>query len=286
MNLTRRRFLQSGVAGAAGFALYSGEVERHLIEVTEQEMRLPSLPAAFDGLRIAQLSDIHLDEFTEPFFLRMAVDHINRLQPDVVFLTGDFVTHEFRPLKYSIRSAWQCAGILNTIACTQRYAVLGNHDLAVNAQIVTEALSSIGVNVLRNSFTEFSRGSSRVWLAGLDDAVEGKPDLDRAMPELMRNRAGEPIILLSHEPDMVDTVLTHPAGKSVELMLSGHTHGGQIRLPFIGPVNLPELGKKYIEGAFRFQHLQLYVNRGIGTVGVPFRLNCPPEITLLTLRRG
>ena len=286
LNLTRRRFLQSGLAGAAGFALYSGEVERHLIEVTEQEMRLPNLPAAFNGLRIAQLSDIHLDEFTEPFFLRMAVDHINRLRPDVVFLTGDFVTFEFLPRKYPIRAAWKCAGILNTIACAQRYAVLGNHDLAVNAQIVTEALSSIGVNVLRNSFTEFARASSRIWLAGLDDAVEGKPDLDRAMPELIRNRAGEPIILLSHEPDMVDTVLTHPAGQSVELMLSGHTHGGQVRLPFIGPVNLPELGKKYIEGAFRFQNLQLYVNRGIGTVGAPFRLNCPPEITLLTLRQA
>jgi predicted MPP superfamily phosphohydrolase len=285
-NLTRRRFLQAGLAGAAGIALYSGEVARHLIEITQQEMRLPNLPLAFDGLHIAQLSDIHLDEFTEPFFLRMAIDHINRLQPDMVFLTGDFVTHELLPLKYPIRSAWKCAGLLNHIACTQRYAVLGNHDLAVNPHIVTEALSSIGVQVLRNTFAPLERGPARIWLAGLDDAVEGVPDMDRAMPDFMRNRPNEPIILLSHEPDVVDIVLKHPAGRSVQLMLSGHTHGGQVRFPFIGPMNLPEWGKKYVEGSFRLQHLQLYVNRGIGTVGVPFRLNCPPEITLFTLRRA
>ncbi len=285
-NLTRRRFLQAGLAGAAGLALYSGEIARHLIEITHQQITLPGLPAAFDGLRVAQLSDIHLDEFTEPFFLRMAVDHINRMQPDMVFLTGDFVTREILPLKYPIRSAWKCAGLLNHLTCTQRYAVLGNHDLAVNPQIVTEALSSIGVQVLRNSFTPLERGPARIWLAGLDDAVEGTPDLDRAMPEFIRNRPGEPIVLLSHEPDMADMVLAHASGQSVQLMLSGHTHGGQVRFPLIGPMNLPEWGKKYIEGSFRLQHLQLYVNRGIGTVGVPFRLNCPPEVTLFTLRRA
>lgn len=286
LNFSRRQFLTTGLAGAAGLALYSGEVARHLIEVTEPEIRLANLPAAFDGLRIAQLSDIHLDEFTEPFFLRLAIERINRLRPDVILLTGDFITREFLPKSFPIRAAWRCASILQSIDCTQRYAVLGNHDVSVRAQAVIDALSSNGVTVLRNSFTALERGSSRIWLAGLDDVIEGHPNLDRAIPEPMRDRRDEPVVLLCHEPDFVDYVLTHPAGPSVDLMVSGHTHGGQVRLPILGPLDLPDWGKKYVEGAFRLGNLQLYVNRGIGTVGLPFRLNCPPEITLITLRRA
>jgi uncharacterized protein len=284
--LTRRNFLRAGCAGAAGLALYSGEIARHVIEMTHPEIHLPNLPPAFDGFRIAQLSDIHLDEFTEPFFLREAIDHINRLRPDAVFLTGDFVTHELFPRKWSVPVAWKCAGILDGLQCTQRYAILGNHDIGVSAPDVTEALTHSKIVVLRNSFAALERGSSRVWLAGLDDPVEGRPDIDLAIPESIRNRAGEPIILMCHAPDFADKLLNHPAGPSVQLMLSGHTHGGQIRIPFVSPINLPAWGRKYIEGIFNLQGLQLYVNRGIGTVGIPFRLNCPPEITSMTLRRS
>lgn len=283
---TRRRFLTAGIAGATGLALYSGEIARHIIEVAQREIRLPNLPPAFEGFHIAQLSDIHLDEFTEPFFLREAVDRINRLHPDAVFLTGDFVTHEFLPRKWSIPSAWKCASILSGLQCTQRYAILGNHDVSVSATAVTEALVSSSINVLRNTFSALDRGSSRIWLAGVDDPVEGHPDIDRAIPEFIRNRANEPIVLMCHAPDFADRLLNHPAGPAVQLMLSGHTHGGQVRFPFVGPMNLPILGRKYIEGLFHIQDLQLYVNRGLGTVGVPFRLNCPPEITSIILRRG
>ncbi len=284
--LNRRSFLKAGLAGIAGFALYSGEIARHVIDIPRPEIRLPNLPAAFDGFRIVQLSDIHLDEFTEPFFLRVAVDRVNRLRPDPVFLTGDFVTHELLPRKWSIHSAWTCAGILDGLQCRQRYAVLGNHDVAVNALAVTAALTAGNIVVLRNSFTAIERGSSRLWLAGVDDPLEGSPDIGRAIPEFIRNRTGEPIVLMCHAPDFADDVLKHPAGPAVQFMLSGHTHGGQLRFPFVGPLDLPELGKKYIEGLFHLQGLQLYVNRGLGTVGVPFRLNCPPEITAITLRRG
>jgi predicted MPP superfamily phosphohydrolase len=151
---------------------------------------------------------------------------------------------------------------------------------------VTEALTNSGITVLRNEFTSIDRGSSRLWLAGLDDPVEGHPDIDRAIPESIRNRAEEPILLMCHAPDFVDDLLKHPAGAAVQMMLSGHTHGGQVRFPFGPPLELPELGKKYVEGLFHLQGLQLYVNRGIGAVGVPFRLNCPPEITSITLHRA
>ncbi len=284
--LTRRRFLTAGLAGAAGLALYSGEIARHVIEVSHPEIRLPNLPEAFDGFQIAQLSDIHLDEFTEPYFLREAVEHINRLRPDAVFLTGDFVTYELLPRKWSIPNAWKCASILEGLQCTQRYAVLGNHDVIVSAHAVTEALTASGIVVLRNACVALQRDSARLWLSGLDDPVEGQPDPDRAIPAFIRQRPDEPILLMCHAPDFADRLLDHPAGSAVQLMFSGHTHGGQVRLPFVGPVDLPVWGKKYVEGIFHLQGLQLYVNRGIGTVGLPFRLNCPPEITSMTLRRG
>lgn len=265
-------------------ALYSGEIARHWIEVTHLSIQLPQLPAAFDGYHIVQLSDIHLDGFTEPYFLREAVEHVNCLNPDAVFLTGDFVTHQLFPNNWSIPAAWRCAKILEGLTCRQRFAILGNHDVVVSPSAVTEALTNSGVTVLRNDFTSIDRGSSRVWLAGLDDPLEGHPDIDRAIPELIRNRAEEPILLMCHAPDFVDDLLKHPAGAAVQMMLSGHTHGGQVRLPLLPPLELPELGKKYVEGLFYLQGLQLYVNRGIGAVGVPFRLNCPPEIASITLR--
>lgn len=267
-------------------ALYSGEIERHIIKVTHLEIRLPNLPEAFEGFRIAQLSDIHMDQFTEAFFLRDAVDHINRLRPDAVFLTGDFVTDGLLPVKYSIGSAWKCANILDGLACRQRYAVLGNHDFGVSAPAVAEALTANSIAVLRNAFAAIEHDSSRFWITGIDDALEGHPDLEKAIPETIRHRPQEPVILLCHAPDFADDLLQLPAGSAVQLMLSGHTHGGQIRLPFVGAAELPDMGKKYIEGLFRLQGLQLYVNRGIGTVGIPFRLNCPPEITSIVLRRG
>jgi len=282
--VTRRRFLAAGACAVGGTALYSGEVARHCIDVSPSDVFLPGLPQAFDGFRIAQISDIHMDEFTEPFFVRDVVDRINRLNPDAVFLTGDFVTCQFAPPKFAIGAAWQCAGLLDGLTCRQRYAVLGNHDLMIGPKEISEALADHGITVLRNSYVPLERATGRIWLAGLDDPVQGAPLPEVAIPESIRNLPHEPIVLLCHAPDYADLLRLHPAGPSVALMLCGHTHGGQIRLPFIGAMVLPQMGREYIEGWFRLGGMQLYVNRGIGTVGVPFRLNCPPEISLFTLR--
>ena len=246
----------------------------------------PAYAPAFNGLRIVQLSDIHMDEYTEPFFLRSVVDRVNRMAPDAVFLTGDYVSHGLASTHFAIGAAWQCANILNTLHCRQRYAVLGNHDVIVGAKQVTAALTANGITVLRNSYLPIDRSGGRFWLAGLDDPVEGHPDPELAIPASIRNIPDEPVVLMCHAPDYADHLLTHATGKAVALMLSGHTHGGQVRLPIIGALELPTLGKRYVEGWFRLGDLQLYVNRGIGTVGVPFRLDCPPEITLFTLRAG
>jgi len=282
--ITRRRFLTAGLCAGAGLAIYSGEIARHWIEVTHQDVFVPGLSRAFDGFRVVQLSDIHMDEYSEPFFVRDAVRQMNRLNPDAVFLTGDFVSHEFWPRKIAIGAAWQCANILNKLQCPHRYAILGNHDVMVSASDVTRALTDNGIPVLRNAVVPIERDGSRFWLAGVDDPVVGKPDPDAAIPPAIRNVPNEPVVLLCHAPDYADTLLKLPAGKAVSFMLSGHTHGGQVRLPWIGAIVLPIMGKKYVEGWFRFGRMQLYVNRGLGTVGVPFRFDCPPEITVHTLR--
>ncbi|MGA2168804.1 MAG: metallophosphoesterase [Terracidiphilus sp.] len=284
--VSRRRFLKAGMWGAAGLALYAGEIERHWLQVTRRDIGLRGLPAAFDGLRIAQISDIHLDEYTEPFFLRHVIDRVNRMEPDAVALTGDYVTDGFGSGNYAIGAAWQCANILSGLRCRQRYAVLGNHDVVVGEEEVSAALTANGVTVLKNACLPMERSGGRIWLAGLDDPVNGNPHPELAIPASIRNVPNEPIVLMCHAPDYADDLLAHPAGKAVGLMLSGHTHGGQIRLPLLGALGLPDLGRKYVEGWFRLGGLQLYVNRGIGTVGLPFRINCPPEITLITLRTG
>jgi len=283
---TRRSFLQAAALAPVGLALYSGVVARHWIEVVHKEIRISGLPAAFDGMRIAQLSDIHMDEFTEPFFLRQAVSHINRLNPDAVFLTGDFVTAGMSTHQFAVGAAWQCANILNQLTCKARYAVLGNHDVLIGRKQVASALTANGITVLINAHLPIQRGSARIWLAGLDDPLMGLPNPGRAIPDSIRKKPDEPIILLCHGPDYADFLLARPVGQSIALMLSGHTHGGQIRLPLLGALELPPLGKKYVEGLFQLDRMQLYVNRGLGTVGLPFRLNCPPEITLLTLRKA
>jgi uncharacterized protein len=281
---SRRDFLKASLLGVAGLALYSGEVERHWIDVENRDITLRGLAADFEGMRIVQLSDIHMDYYTEPFFLRRVVERINQLKPDAVFLTGDYVTSGQWADSVAHEAAWECAGILKSLKCKSVHAVLGNHDVTVGSAIVESAFRTNGINILRNSFLPIERGSGRFWLAGLDDPVVGHPDLNATIPNMIRNRRDEPLVLLCHAPDYATHIQSQEAGQAVDLMLSGHTHGGQIRLPLIGALVLPPMGKRFVQGWFQLGRMGLYVNRGIGTIGVPFRLDCPPELTLFTLR--
>ena len=261
-------------------ALYSGEISRHELVTQRQTLSIADLPPSFQGFRIVQISDIHLDEFTEPFFLEEVVRHINRLAPHAVVLTGDFITRGSLTFLASQHAARRCSEVLSKLRCLQRYAVLGNHDVGVSAPMVIGALTSARIPVLENRYVAIEHGSSRIWLSGVQDPATSNPNLDLALPI----RPDGPVFLMAHEPDYADSVLDHPRASSISVMLSGHTHGGQIRLPVVGPLVLPPGGKKYPEGLFRLGNMQLYVNRGIGTVGLPFRLNCPPEITEFTLQ--
>lgn len=279
---TRRTFLLgSGAALAAGaVGIYSSEFARHEISITTQTLPIRRLPEAFHGLRVVQISDIHFDEYTEPSFVRRIVQQVNALNPDLLLLTGDFVSYGPLPLSFGAAAAFRCAAILRELTCPLRFACMGNHDTAVGVPIIIEALAQARIATLFNNYLPIERFGQRIWLSGVADPASSHPDLYYAIPP---NPDG-PVILLSHAPDYADTVVFHPRGHIVDLMLSGHSHGGQVRLPLIGPLVLPPGGKKYVRGLFRLGRMQLYVNQGIGSVGLPFRLNCPPEITLFTLQ--
>jgi hypothetical protein len=277
--LTRRAFLQGGVLAAGGLALYAGEIGRHWVDVHQVEIRLKNLPEAFRGFRIAHMADFHYGEYSEPTFIRSVVRRVNALQPDMVALTGDFISAGPMVKRISVDFAYHCADLLGRLECPRKFASMGNHDVLVSRVDVSDALESRDIPVLYNNAIPIEKDGARFWLAGLADTIVGTDaDLKATIPR-GRVAASEPLILMAHEPDYADEVV----GSGVDLMLSGHTHGGQVRIPFLPPLNLPLMGRKYVEGHFSLNGLQLYVTRGIGTVEVPFRFRCPPEITLITL---
>ncbi len=281
--VNRRRFLLSSTFAAAGLLLYSNEIARHEVQTNFRTFVLRNLHPVFTGYRIVQISDIHLDEYTEDFFLNEIITRVNALAPDMVLITGDFCSRAPLPFSFGLAAARRCAALLTRIACKNRFGILGNHDAVVGPQKIRAFLEDNGTPILVNQYLPIERQGQRFWLAGLDDTLSGHPNIELTLPPAAL-LAEAPIILMSHEPDYVDTIYTHDRGRGVDLVLSGHTHGGQIRLPFSGPLLLPPAGKLYPEGHYLLGDLQLYVNRGLGTVGVPLRLNCPPEITVATLR--
>lgn len=278
-HLTRRRFLELAGLSVVGLGLYAGEISRHEIDIEQHTIKLTRLPEAFRGLKVVQISDIHYADYTEPFFVRWVVEEVNRLKPDVVMLTGDFISYGPSSRKrQTIQFAYHCAEILRGIQCPQRFAVMGNHDCIVSCEGVTDAITTAGIPVLNNSAIPLERDGKRLWIAGLADPLIADPRPDLAIPKASL-KDGEPVILLAHEPDYVGHVVPY----GVDLMLSGHTHGGQVRIPFLPAMFLPKMGTEHVEGLFHLGKTQLYVNRGIGSVGVPFRFRCPPEITEFTL---
>ncbi len=284
---TRRKFLKMGAAGVAVGALtVAGDgtiFEANRPRLVSIEVRLPRLADSWDGFRIAQLSDLHYDDHFSVVPLRNAIDIVNGLQPDLIVVTGDFVTSRGRRAGRAVavqaaKVIEPCAQLLAQMhARSGTLAALGNHDVDADAAYIIEALHSHDIPVLRNRSVPLEREGKRLWLCGVDDILTGKPRLDLALKDIP---ADEPVVLLAHEPDWADYVANHP----VDLQLSGHSHGGQIRIPFLGAPYLPPLARKYPWGLRRIGGLTLYTNAGIGTIEVPTRINCPPEVTLITLR--
>jgi uncharacterized protein len=249
--------------------------------IVRQEIALRRWPSRLEGLTIALLSDFHYDPYFSVHPLRSAIGMVNGLRPDLIALTGDFVSVPvFSDPAEGASDAEPCAQLLRQMRAPHGlWAVMGNHDVFTDPDRVTSSLEAEGIHVLSNQSVPIERDGARFWLSGVDDVLGGTADLDATLHDLPANEAA---VLLVHEPDYADHVARYP----VDLQLSGHSHGGQVRVPFLRPLYLPELARKYIWGLYQIGGLALYTNAGLGTVRVPVRMNCPPEITLLTLRRS
>jgi uncharacterized protein len=240
------------------------------IEVNEFRVPIAGLGRELDGLRIVHLTDIHHGLYFSAEALLAAVELANSLEPDVVALTGDYVS-------YSRNFAISAGELLGGLRARRGvFAVLGNHDFRVGADLVTRALRRHGIDVLRNRHTVIRVGASLLHLAGVDD-LWYNPNLPRALGRIPR---GHPVVLLSHNPRIVAAA----AHFSVDLVLSGHTHGGQVRLPFLERMrNENQARRRFHTGWDSWGFTRIYISRGIGTIVVPVRWACPPEIPVFTL---
>ncbi len=283
--ITRRDFLKFAgltllnlfLAGIGGFG-YSTLVEPGWLDVVEVEIALSRLLPKLSGLRIAHLSDFHYGGWMNRNRLQQVIETVMVLAPDLVVITGDFV----------IGRAWNesAQALLAEMSeelsvLTDNYltlAVLGNHDYWTNADAVRGMLSASGVINISNDVYTLPDSDDQLHIAGVDDVWEGHDRLDVVINKLPKNGGA---ILLAHEPDFAEK--SAKTGR-FDLQLSGHTHGGQVVLPIIGPPILPFLGKKYPSGLYRVGGMWQYTNRGVGMARMRIRFNCRPEITIFTLK--
>ena len=257
-----------------GLALsfYGVVVRRRWLRVRTLEISVPGLGAAFDGYRIAQLSDLHIGGLGPRHHAERWVARANALDVDLVALTGDYVTsgtafhHDIAAVLTRLRAR---DGVV---------AVMGNHDYFGDGEPMMSLLRGGGVTVLCNAHRTISRGDDRLMIVGVDDTYTRRTDIERA---LAAHEAGLPVVALAHDPQLFHEL----ARRGVALVLSGHTHWGQVALPFFAErVNLSRLSSRYHAGLYTSGASTLYVHPGLGTSGPPVRLGAPPEITVLRLR--
>jgi uncharacterized protein len=284
-SITRRNFIYLAATAAGAIAVDSILIEPNRPRIVRRDISLRRWPARLEGFTIALLSDLHYDPYFSEHPLHAAISMVNDLRPDLIVLTGDFVSipvlNSNRERRHRAAFAAEpCARLTRQMqARNGLWAVLGNQDVATDPGVVTSALQAEGIQILANQSAAIESAGARFWLSGVRDVLNGKADLDLTLLQVPDDEA---VILLAHEPDYADYVARH----AVDLQLSGHSHGGQIRIPLVGPPYLPPLARKYVRGLYRIAGLTLYTNSGLGTFGLPIRWNCPPEITLLTLHRS
>jgi predicted MPP superfamily phosphohydrolase len=285
--MNRRTFFKYGLRLALLALLGIGFEARNNLRIEKVDLRFQNLPRSFRDFKIIQISDLHASFWVTTHYLQAVVEAINRLEKDLVVITGDIITGAVN----DFWKRWLPTGgrdyvdtVVRVLAGLHRgpkMAVLGNHDhwdgKATEKKLV-QGLESAGIQVLRNRSETISRGQDQIHIAGTDD-IWFSYNIDRAL-EKIPPRAFK--ILLSHSPDVVDDLDTH---KRIDLTLCGHTHGGQVAIPYLShhfiPINHPN---RYLAGLVKEPYGYTYVNRGIGTLVFPFRFNAPPEITSLTLQ--
>lgn len=279
MSLSRREFIKISATALTGFigaATFTLVISNEINDVTVERVVVPitRLPEALEGYRIVQLSDIHLYPITSLDRVKRAVAMANALKPDLAVLTGDYVWR-------NVEAIYDLAPALASLDARQGvYAALGNHDLWADVEVVTQGFKEQSLPLLVNAGITLGTNSAPLYLAGLDDGWSGRPDLHAALAGAPK---GAPVVLLLHEPDLADNMA---ADGRITLQLSGHSHGGQVRLPLTGPLVLPYLGNKYDFGLYNVAGMWLYTNRGLGEISIPLRYNCAPEVTEITLVRA
>lgn len=278
---TRRNFLRLAAAGVAALGVDAVAIDPNFPQVVNRAIGLRRWPSRLNGFRIALLSDFHYDPIFSIHPIHAAIKIVNDLRPDLIVLTGDFVSLPLLSKRnaQSAAAAEPCAQLLQQMkAPNGLWAVLGNHDYNSDPARVGAALHAHGIRLLANESAAIEVNGGRFWLSGVNDVLSWTADLHGTLHDVPANEA---TILLAHEPDYADYAARFP----LDLQLSGHSHGGQVRVPLLPPLYLPDLAQKYVAGLYRVGPLVLYTNRGLGTVGVPVRFNCSPEITILTLHR-
>ncbi len=277
--MSRRSMLKGAVQLAlgtvvlgAGGLVYARLVEPEWIEVTRLRLRLPRLAPAFRGYRLVQISDIHMDRWMTRDRLAGVVRLANEQEADLVALTGDYVTHGYRR-----RHADLVSGLGALRGRDGVVGVLGNHDHWSGAGPARQALREAGVVELSNRAHRIRREDAILHVAGVDDYWAGHARLEAVLGQLPAEGAA---ILLAHEPDFAD--ISAPSAR-FDLQISGHSHGGQVRLPLLGAPVLPPYGQKYPMGLYHVGSMLQYTNRGVGMLSPRVRLNCRPEITVYTL---
>ena len=256
--------------------VYVFQIEPQWFEVVSVDVSVPNLASAFNGFTIVQISDVHADTSMNQRKLSKIVKLINRQQPDIIAMTGDFVTIKADPQTYSLleKTFKQFSPTEKTVG------VLGNHDHWSDPNEIRQLLHEGKALDLNNTVHIIERNNSKLAIAGVDDNWAGKSDLDAVLKQL-ESQNNPPAILLAHEPDFADvSAATH----KFALQISGHSHGGQIRLRNRkNPPVLPRMAKKYPVGRYQVDGMVQYTNRGVGMVSPAVRFNCRPEITVFTL---
>ncbi len=271
--LTGALMALGGLAGVGALA-YAVWVEPDWIEVKEVSLTLPRLPRAFHGYRLAHISDLHAGKFLPDERLDRVVDLVNAQEPDLVAMTGDFVTRVYRGAPKDIVPAMRGLQAKDGVV-----AILGNHDYwgSQGPDLMRQVITASGLIDLNNKVHMVERDGERLYVAGIDSVREGNNRLDLVLKELPQEGAA---ILLAHEPDVADVAART---RRFDLQISGHAHGGQAVIPGLGSPALPVLGRKYWRGHYMVEDMHLYVNRGIGMVRLPVRFLARPEITVYTL---
>ena len=271
MRLTRRDALRALVATSVGIAggpvAYGALYERHRLVRVNQELLVSGLPPAVDGLRVGLITDVHLSATVPAEDVTRAVEMLRSADPDLIILGGDYVTYGNRAYVEPV------AELLAPLAAARHgaFAVLGNHD---DDKDMPAALAAKGMTVLKDQRTTVTINGERIDFAGIRFWTRRVNDIARVLKD-----TGTTTILLAHDPRR----LVEAATLDVQLVLSGHTHGGQVVLPAVGAI----AGRKFpvLAGSATRENTTLFVSRGVGTVYVPVRMNCPPEVAVLTLRR-